>query len=75
LRGKVAGIEQLKINHGLVILLDDAFQHRAVKPGLSILLFDYNRLTAAKICTARRQPARAFQRALAGRHYGSKQMP
>lgn len=27
-----------------VILLDDAFQHRYVKPGLSILLVDYNRL-------------------------------
>ena len=27
-----------------VILLDDAFQHRYVKPGLSILLIDYNRL-------------------------------
>lgn len=26
-----------------VILLDDAFQHRYVKPGLSILLTDYNR--------------------------------
>jgi tetraacyldisaccharide 4'-kinase len=26
-----------------VILLDDAFQHRAVKPGLSILLIDYDR--------------------------------
>ncbi len=26
-----------------VILLDDAFQHRYVKPGLSILLMDYNR--------------------------------
>ncbi|RPI44046.1 MAG: tetraacyldisaccharide 4'-kinase [Bacteroidetes bacterium] len=26
-----------------VILLDDAFQHRRVKPGLSILLIDYNR--------------------------------
>ncbi|MCF8378799.1 MAG: tetraacyldisaccharide 4'-kinase [Bacteroidales bacterium] len=25
-----------------VILLDDAFQHRYVKPGLSILLFDFN---------------------------------
>jgi tetraacyldisaccharide 4'-kinase len=25
------------------ILLDDAFQHRAVKPGLSLLLTDYNR--------------------------------
>lgn len=26
-----------------VVLLDDAFQHRYVKPGLSILLLDYNR--------------------------------
>ena len=26
-----------------VILLDDAFQHRYVKPGLSVLLIDYNR--------------------------------
>jgi tetraacyldisaccharide 4'-kinase len=25
-----------------VVLLDDAFQHRALKPGLSILLFDYS---------------------------------
>ncbi|MCS6820711.1 MAG: tetraacyldisaccharide 4'-kinase [Microscillaceae bacterium] len=27
-----------------VILLDDAFQHRAIKPSLNILLTDYNRL-------------------------------
>lgn len=27
-----------------IILLDDAFQHRYVKPGLSILLIDYHRL-------------------------------
>jgi len=27
-----------------VVLLDDAFQHRAVKPGLNILLSDYNRM-------------------------------
>lgn len=27
-----------------VILLDDAFQHRAVKPGLSVLLSDYSRM-------------------------------
>ncbi len=26
-----------------VIILDDAFQHRSIKPGLSILLIDYNR--------------------------------
>ena len=40
---RVAGIDRLKANHNL-ILLDDAYQHRAVKPGLSILLFDYNKL-------------------------------
>ena len=28
-----------------VILLDDAFQHRYVKPGINILLVDYHRLT------------------------------
>jgi len=27
-----------------LVLMDDAYQHRAVKPGLSILLFDYNRI-------------------------------
>jgi tetraacyldisaccharide 4'-kinase len=37
------GIERLQENHDLIVL-DDAFQHRAVKPGFSVLLFDYNRL-------------------------------
>jgi tetraacyldisaccharide 4'-kinase len=40
---RVDGIEQLQTDHELIIL-DDAYQHRAVKPGLSILLFDYNSL-------------------------------
>jgi tetraacyldisaccharide 4'-kinase len=40
---RATGIDQLKANHNIVIL-DDAFQHRAVKPGLSILLFDYSHL-------------------------------
>nr|WP_294941596.1 tetraacyldisaccharide 4'-kinase [uncultured Mucilaginibacter sp.] len=40
---RVAGIEQLKTSHNLIVL-DDAYQHRAVKPGFSILLFDYNKL-------------------------------
>ena len=40
---RVPGIERLQENHD-VIILDDAFQHRAVRPGLSILLFDYTRL-------------------------------
>ena len=37
------GIEQLAPNHD-VIILDDAYQHRAVTAGFNILLFDYNRL-------------------------------
>ncbi len=40
---RVEGITHLLPDHDL-ILLDDAYQHRAVKPGLSILLFDYSRL-------------------------------
>ncbi|HEY2582093.1 MAG TPA: tetraacyldisaccharide 4'-kinase [Mucilaginibacter sp.] len=40
---RVEGIKQLLPAHDLVIL-DDAYQHRAVEPGLSILLFDYNRI-------------------------------
>lgn len=42
------GIEHLLAQHPPqqpdVVLLDDAFQHRYVKPGLSILLTDYHRL-------------------------------
>jgi tetraacyldisaccharide 4'-kinase len=41
------GIEQLKDDHE-VIILDDAYQHRAVNPGFKILLFDYNRLNEPK---------------------------
>lgn len=44
---RVEGIRQLKDTHD-AILLDDAFQHRALKPGFSILLFDYNRLRHPK---------------------------
>lgn len=40
---RVNGINQLKGNHNLIIL-DDAYQHRAVKAGLSILLFDHSRI-------------------------------
>jgi len=44
---RVDGIRKLmadKEKQIQVILLDDAFQHRYVKPGISILLIDYNRL-------------------------------
>lgn len=40
---RVDGILKLIDDHD-VIILDDAFQHRAVEPGLSILLFDFNRI-------------------------------
>ncbi len=40
---RVKGINQLKASHD-IILLDDAYQHRAVKPGFSILLFEYEKL-------------------------------
>ena len=38
---RVEGVNRLKLKHELIIL-DDAFQHRALKPGLSILLFEYS---------------------------------
>ena len=43
---RVHGIQQLTSNDEQldVILLDDAFQHRYVKPGVNILLVDYHRL-------------------------------
>ncbi len=45
-KSRCHGIEELTSNDkGLdVILLDDAFQHRYVKPGVNILLVDYHRL-------------------------------
>jgi tetraacyldisaccharide 4'-kinase len=41
---RAEGIKKLLPDHDL-ILMDDAYQHRAVEPGLSILLFDYNRIS------------------------------
>ena len=40
---RVFGVEKLQTDHDL-ILLDDAFQHRALTPGFSLLLFDYQQL-------------------------------
>ena len=40
---RVFGVEKLQQEHD-GILLDDAFQHRALEPGFSILLFDYGKL-------------------------------
>ncbi len=43
---RVRGIQRLTDNDEQldVVLLDDAFQHRYVKPGINILLVDYHRL-------------------------------
>ena len=47
-KNRCHGIERLtgdeETNDTDVILLDDAFQHRYVKPGINILLVDYHRL-------------------------------
>lgn len=40
---RVAGINQLKDTHD-IILLDDAYQHRRLRPGFSILLFEFQKL-------------------------------
>lgn len=44
-RKRVNGVQQLmtKIPDLDVVLLDDAYQHRRIKPGLSILLIDFHR--------------------------------
>lgn len=44
-RKRVNGVQQLmeKIPDLDVVLLDDAYQHRRIKPGMSILLIDFNR--------------------------------
>jgi tetraacyldisaccharide 4'-kinase len=59
---RVVGIENLKPAHD-VIILDDAYQHRAVKPGLSILLFDYNSVTHSQFLL----PAGNLREPFAGR--------
>jgi len=44
-KNRQRGIEHLTRGDAIdVILLDDAFQHRYVKPGINILLVDYHRL-------------------------------
>ena len=62
------GIEQLCDNKIVpeteVVLLDDAFQHRYVKPGISILLVDYHRM----ICDDALLPAGRLREQAGGRH-------
>lgn len=45
---RVTGIKNLLADHDLIVM-DDAFQHRAVKPGFSILLFDYNGINRPRL--------------------------
>lgn len=45
---RVEGVSRLKHDHDLIIL-DDAYQHRALKPGFSILLIEYKSLFQSKI--------------------------
>lgn len=62
---RVKGINQLQANHD-VILLDDAFQHRAVKAGFSILLFDFASLINWQFLLPMgnlREPFNAYRRA------------
>jgi len=59
---RMEGIEQLQASHNLIIL-DDAYQHRAVKPGFSILLFDYNRVSEPRLLL----PAGNLREPFAGR--------
>ena len=63
---RVEGIEKLTERKNEVIILDDAYQHRYVKPGLSILLIDYNRRIDQDFllpCGNLREPAREIRRA------------
>jgi tetraacyldisaccharide 4'-kinase len=62
---RAAGINRLKETHDLIIL-DDAFQHRRVKPGLSILLFEFEKLLHRQFLLPAgnlREPFRGYKRA------------
>lgn len=59
---RVVGINHLLPDHDLIIL-DDAYQHRAVTPGLSILLFDYNKINEPRFML----PAGNFREPFSGR--------
>ncbi len=59
---RVVGINEIQKDHRL-ILMDDAFQHRAVKPGLNLLLFDYHQLKKPKIML----PTGNYRESFAGR--------
>jgi tetraacyldisaccharide 4'-kinase len=59
---RVFGINKIKETNNL-ILMDDAYQHRAVKPGFSILLFDYHQIKKPKLLL----PAGNYREGFGGR--------
>lgn len=64
---RVTGINLLKEKHDLIIL-DDAYQHRKVRPGFSILLFEYQKLLAPQFLLPAgnlREPFWGYKRAQA----------
>lgn len=67
-KNRCNGIERLTTDEETketdVILLDDAFQHRYVKPGINILLVDYHRL----IVYDKLLPAGRLREPLSGKH-------
>ncbi|MBK0382341.1 tetraacyldisaccharide 4'-kinase [Pedobacter sp. SD-b] len=60
---RVYGINKIKSGND-VILMDDAYQHRAVKPGLSILLFDYHQTQKFRLLL----PAGDYREGFGGRN-------
>jgi tetraacyldisaccharide 4'-kinase len=64
-RRRVNGIRELmsRIPDLDIILLDDAFQHRHVKPGMSILLIDFNRpISSDRLLPAGNLREQAYER-------------
>jgi len=62
---RVYGIQQLKGDHD-VILLDDAFQHRAVRAGFYLLLFEFDKVLKWQFLLPAgnlREPFSAYKRA------------
>lgn len=62
---RVFGINQLKAKHE-VILLDDAFQHRAVNAGFKLLLFEFAKLQKMQFLLPTgdlREPLKSYKRA------------
>lgn len=60
---RVFGVQEIIQQQHDLVLMDDAFQHRAVKPGFSLLLFDYHQIQKPRILL----PAGNYREAFSGR--------